>query len=203
MTRLPSQAPSSTLPSASTTSRLHAEERQGRGAGLQRDGAGQRRDHVAAGLGLPPGVDDRAAAVADHAEIPFPRLGIDRLADGAEQAQAACGSCASPAPRRRPSGCGSRSGPCRRSRPCACRPPPRTARCSGRSARPRTSVSWRRWRAARRRCSCAPSPSRRRRCTRRPRLRGSRRRTGGSSTRRRDSRPWCAARPSARRSSLR
>ena len=49
--------------------------------------AGQRRDQDAAGLGLPPGIDDRAAAVADHAVIPFPRFGIDRLADRAEQPQ--------------------------------------------------------------------------------------------------------------------
>ena len=48
---------------------------------------GQRRDQNAAGLGLPPGVDDRAAVIADHAIIPFPGFGIDRLADRAEQAQ--------------------------------------------------------------------------------------------------------------------
>ena len=48
---------------------------------------GQRRDHVAAGLGLPPGVDDRAAAAADGLVVPHPRFGIDRLADGAEDAQ--------------------------------------------------------------------------------------------------------------------
>ena len=49
--------------------------------------AGQRRDQNAAGLGLPPGIDDRAAVVADHAVIPFPGFGIDRLADRAEQPQ--------------------------------------------------------------------------------------------------------------------
>jgi hypothetical protein len=42
---------------------------------------------VAAGLGLPPGVDDRAALAADVAVVPHPRLGVDGLADGAEQAQ--------------------------------------------------------------------------------------------------------------------
>ena len=79
--------PRSSLPSASTMTRLHAEERLGRRAGLQLGGAGQRRDQDAAGLGLPPGVDDRAAAVADHVVVPVPGLGIDRLADRAEQAQ--------------------------------------------------------------------------------------------------------------------
>jgi hypothetical protein len=58
-----------------------------RRARLQLGGAGQRRDQDAAGLGLPPGVDDRAAAVADHAVIPFPGFRIDRLADRAEQPQ--------------------------------------------------------------------------------------------------------------------
>ena len=67
--------------------RLDAEERQGCGAGLGRDRARQGRDHDAAGFGLPPGIDDRATAVADHAVIPEPGLGIDRLADGAEQLQ--------------------------------------------------------------------------------------------------------------------
>ena len=58
------------------------------GAGLERRHARQRRDHVAAGLGLPPGIDDRAARFADRLVVPDPRLGIDRLADGAEDAQA-------------------------------------------------------------------------------------------------------------------
>src|SRR5262249_22010769 len=66
---------------------LHAEEGARRGAGLQRGRARQRRDQDAAGLGLPPGVDDRAAALADDAVIPLPGFRIDRLADGAEQAQ--------------------------------------------------------------------------------------------------------------------
>ena len=48
---------------------------------------GQRRDHDGAGLGLPPGIDDRAAPAADHAVIPHPGFGIDRLADAAQQAQ--------------------------------------------------------------------------------------------------------------------
>ena len=67
--------------------RDHAEERPRRRAGLEPRRARQRRDQDAAGLGLPPGVDDRAAAVADHAVVPLPGFRIDRLADGAEQPQ--------------------------------------------------------------------------------------------------------------------
>ena len=49
--------------------------------------AGQRADHDGAGLGLPPRVDDRAALAADVLPVPDPRLGVDRLADRAEQPQ--------------------------------------------------------------------------------------------------------------------
>jgi hypothetical protein len=42
---------------------------------------------IDAGLGLPPGVDDRAAVAADRPPVPHPGLGVDRLADRAEQAQ--------------------------------------------------------------------------------------------------------------------
>ena len=69
--------------------RLHAEHGQGGTAGFQRGCAGQRRDHRAAGFGLPPGIDDGAAHFAHHAVIPLPRFGVDRLAHGAQQAQAA------------------------------------------------------------------------------------------------------------------
>ena len=41
--------------------------------------AGQRRDQNGAGLRLPPGVDNRAPAVADVQVIPDPRLRIDRF----------------------------------------------------------------------------------------------------------------------------
>jgi hypothetical protein len=64
-----------------------AEERPRRRAGLQVGRAGQRRDQDAAGFGLPPGVDDRAAALADDVVIPFPGFRVDRLADRAEQAE--------------------------------------------------------------------------------------------------------------------
>ena len=57
-------------------------------AGLGGRGAGERADHDAAGFGLPPGIDDRAAAAADLLVIPHPGFRIDRLADGAEQPQA-------------------------------------------------------------------------------------------------------------------
>ena len=67
--------------------RIDAEERQRGRAGLHRRGARHGRDHVRARLGLPPGVDDRAALAADLLVIPHPRLGIDRLAHAAEQAQ--------------------------------------------------------------------------------------------------------------------
>ena len=58
-----------------------------RRAGLGRGDPRQRRDHDRAGLGLPPGVDDRAAFAADHLVVPEPGLRVDRLADRAEQAQ--------------------------------------------------------------------------------------------------------------------
>ena len=68
-----------------------------------------------AGLGLPPGVDDRAALAADHLVVPEPGLRVDRLADRPEQPQRATGR-ASPGTRR-PTSCtrGSRSARCRRS----------------------------------------------------------------------------------------
>src|SRR5499427_8464826 len=67
--------------------RNDAEERLRRRARLETRRAGERRDQNAAGFGLPPRVDDRATALADHVVIPLPRLRIDRLADGAEQPQ--------------------------------------------------------------------------------------------------------------------
>ena len=66
---------------------LDAGERAGGATGLHVHRAGEVGDEDAAGLGLPPGVGDRAALVADDAPIPVPRLGVDRLADGAEEAE--------------------------------------------------------------------------------------------------------------------
>src|SRR5437868_9691164 len=63
----------------------NAGKRLGRRAGLGRSRAGNGRDHDAAGLGLPPSVDDGAALFADHAVIPKPRRRVDRLADRTEQ----------------------------------------------------------------------------------------------------------------------
>jgi hypothetical protein len=58
-------------------------------------------EHDAAGFGLPPGIDDRAALFADHLEVPFPGFGVDRLADAAQQAQAcARGALQRPEPSR-------------------------------------------------------------------------------------------------------
>src|SRR5690606_34878529 len=68
--------------------RQDAGQRQGRGAGLRGRGRGDRRDAVATGLGLPPGVDDRTALLTDHPVVPGPGRGIDRLADGPEHPQA-------------------------------------------------------------------------------------------------------------------
>ena len=64
-----------------------AGKRLRRRAGLGRGDAGKRRDHDGAGLGLPPGIDDRAALAADVQVIPDPGFGIDRLADRSEQPQ--------------------------------------------------------------------------------------------------------------------
>jgi len=48
----------------------------------------KRRDHMHAGLSLPPRVDDRALTAAHHLKEPAPGLGIDGLlAEGAVEAQ--------------------------------------------------------------------------------------------------------------------
>ncbi|KAF1854873.1 hypothetical protein Lal_00007140 [Lupinus albus] len=62
--------------------RLDTEEGQGGGAGLQIRGAGKRRDHVAAGFRLPPGIDDGATLVT---------YTVDRLSNRAKQAQTGAG----------------------------------------------------------------------------------------------------------------
>ena len=66
---------------------LDAGEGMGGAARLEGQG-GQRRDHHAARLCLPPGIHDGAAAAADDVVVPLPGFGVDGLADGAEQAQA-------------------------------------------------------------------------------------------------------------------
>ena len=69
--------------------RLHAEEGASGRAWLEIGGAGQRGDQDAAGFGLPPGVDDGTALLADHVEVPLPGFRVDRLAHRTQQAQAA------------------------------------------------------------------------------------------------------------------
>ena len=88
MQSTPEPAPSMGWPSAVEQLGLDAEERQRGRTGLGTPGTGQRRDQNAAGLGLPPGIDDRALLVTDVLVIPHPGLGVDRLANRAEQAQA-------------------------------------------------------------------------------------------------------------------
>ena len=66
---------------------IDAKKGKGSRSGFERRGAGQRSDHLHAGFGLPPGIDDRAALAADVLVIPDPRFGIDRLANRAEQAK--------------------------------------------------------------------------------------------------------------------
>src|SRR5471032_2469515 len=68
--------------------RLHAKNRLGCAAGLDPLGADQGAEHDAAGFGLPPRVDNRAALFTDGVEVPVPGFGVDRLADTAQQAQA-------------------------------------------------------------------------------------------------------------------
>ncbi len=61
--------------------RNDAKEGSCRRPGFELGRSGQWGNENAAGLGLPPGVDDRAAAIADDAVIPFPGFRIDGLAD--------------------------------------------------------------------------------------------------------------------------
>ena len=67
--------------------RLDAEERIGCGTRLEVGGAGQWTEQDPPRLGLPPGIDDRAAAFADNVVVPAPGLGVDRLTHRPEQAQ--------------------------------------------------------------------------------------------------------------------
>mmetsp|Transcript_49907 Transcript_49907/g.129989 ORF Transcript_49907/g.129989 Transcript_49907/m.129989 type:complete len:303 (+) Transcript_49907:472-1380(+) len=67
---------------------LDAEEGERGAPGLLVEAlGGQRRDHDPARLRLPPSVHYRAAPLADDRVVPPPRLGVDRLADGAEQTE--------------------------------------------------------------------------------------------------------------------
>src|SRR6266704_1426895 len=91
--KLETQVASNTVPAPLVPllidyARLHAKEGQGRRAGLGFDRAGQRGNENPAGLGLPPGVHNRAALFADDAEIPMPLRALDWLTDCAEHPQA-------------------------------------------------------------------------------------------------------------------
>src|SRR5207249_6655029 len=61
------------------------EKWQGGGTRFGWDRPRQGRDHDAAGLRLPPGIDNGTTFGADDFLIPNPSLGINRLADGAQQ----------------------------------------------------------------------------------------------------------------------
>ena len=87
MTRKPPSLGAQGVPSRLTTWGSTPKNGPRAAARLGRRDARQRRDHDGARLGLPPGVDDRAAPAADDLLVPHPRLGVDRLAHGAEQAQ--------------------------------------------------------------------------------------------------------------------
>src|SRR5712672_2348579 len=67
--------------------RFNAEEGPRRRSRLQWRRARDRGDQDAAGFGLPPSVDDRAALLADMIVVPQPRLGVDRFTDTAEDPQ--------------------------------------------------------------------------------------------------------------------
>ncbi len=88
MTRYPPEFAGTAAPAAIDHVGDDAEERERGRARLRRGRPRQRGDHDASGFRLPPRVDDRAAAPADDPVIPHPRLGVDRLAHGAEQPQA-------------------------------------------------------------------------------------------------------------------
>src|SRR6186997_272832 len=62
-------------------------QRFGSRSRLHRRHAGDGRNERGARLRLPPGIDHGTAAVADDLPIPFPGLRVDRLANGADQAQ--------------------------------------------------------------------------------------------------------------------
>ncbi len=66
---------------------IHAGEVHRRRSRLRAGKARERGDEDVAGLGLPPGVDDRAFLQPDVLLVPHPRFGVDRLADRPEEAE--------------------------------------------------------------------------------------------------------------------
>lgn len=76
------------LPSRSIqNNRIDPEERHSSTARFRRDSTRERRDHDTARLSLPPRIDNGALAPPHILVVPQPRLAVDRLADGAEDAQ--------------------------------------------------------------------------------------------------------------------
>src|SRR5690606_33501685 len=67
---------------------VDAEHRDASRARLTGVDTRQGGDHDAAGLGLPPSIDDGAAVATYHAPVPHPRLGVDGLTHGADETQA-------------------------------------------------------------------------------------------------------------------
>ena len=108
-------------PCSSRIDGVDSRERLRRRAGLHGRDAGERRDEDHPGLRLPPRVHHGRVAGADHLAVPHPGLGVDRLADAAQQPErrSGCGSRRA----RGPTSCatGSRSGPCRGCPPCSAR----------------------------------------------------------------------------------
>ena len=68
---------------------LDTEEWDGSRAGLALDGAGKRRHDDGAGLGLEERVDDGGLLASNVVVQPVPCLGVDRLADAADDAEGA------------------------------------------------------------------------------------------------------------------
>ena len=66
---------------------LNAGQRQGAGAGHQRRGTGQWRNHVGTSFGLPESIQHGTAAVAHSGVVPHPGFRIDRLPHRAKDAQ--------------------------------------------------------------------------------------------------------------------
>ena len=87
-TRMPPCPFGTSWPASSTIAAMMPGSGSVHDPGTSGGDAGQRRDHVAAGFRLPERVDDRAAPAADRVVVPHPGFRIDRLAHGAEQTQA-------------------------------------------------------------------------------------------------------------------
>ena len=203
MTRLPSQAPSSTC-----RPRRRSRGRRRRTGVVAEPGFSL----VAPGSGVimmpPVSVCHQVSTIgqrslADDAMVPFPGFRIDRLADRAEQAQRGAARLLHRLLARAHQRADRGRGGIEDIDLVLVDHFPEAGDRRGSSECPRTSASSRRWRAGHRRCSCGPSPSRRRRCTNRRRPRDNRRHIDASSRRRRDSRRSCAPRPWACRSSRR